>query len=405
MSRTGSSPNRCGIRSLDDLQQPARALLRVGGLDEVEVRRAVARPTSSGISPVVDPVRVDDDAARGRLPEDLGQPHHRHRARGDDVGQHLPGPDRRQLIDVADQDERRRAAARPAAARASAARPPSRSRPRRAGRTRAGRAPARRNLPLRGVDLEQPVDGLGLEAGRLRQPLGGPAGRRARAPRGRPSPVRTARIALHQRRLADAGTAGDDEQLRSDRQAERLGLACGERPCPAAARPTDQRSLGVDRRARRRAGGRAAAGARRCCARRRGAPRGRCTRPPSSVSPTTVAASSSAASASSTSSAGHARAAAPPRPAARPPAGRSGRRPCASHEREADAGAHADQRVFAPCRAFSAIRSAVTKPMPWMSAARRYGIVADDAQSRRRRRSCRCAPRARCRRRARAGTP
>ena len=38
----------------------------------------------------------------GGLPEHLGQPHHRHGAGGDDVGQHLAGPDRGKLVDVAD---------------------------------------------------------------------------------------------------------------------------------------------------------------------------------------------------------------------------------------------------------------------------------------------------------------
>ena len=49
---------------------------------------------------------VDDDPAGAGLAEDLGQAHHRHRPRADQVGEHLPGPDRRQLIDVA--DDRRR---------------------------------------------------------------------------------------------------------------------------------------------------------------------------------------------------------------------------------------------------------------------------------------------------------
>ena len=43
----------------------------------------------------------------GGLAEHLGQAHHRHRAGADDVGQHLPRPDRGQLVDVADQQQRR----------------------------------------------------------------------------------------------------------------------------------------------------------------------------------------------------------------------------------------------------------------------------------------------------------
>jgi len=38
----------------------------------------------------------------GCLPEDFGQANDRHRTGCDDVGQHLSGPDRRQLIDIAD---------------------------------------------------------------------------------------------------------------------------------------------------------------------------------------------------------------------------------------------------------------------------------------------------------------
>ena len=41
------------------------------------------------------------------LPEHLGQAHDGHRARADDVGQDLPGSDGRQLVDVADDEQRR----------------------------------------------------------------------------------------------------------------------------------------------------------------------------------------------------------------------------------------------------------------------------------------------------------
>ena len=50
---------------------------------------------------MIDPVRVGDDPAPRGLPEDLGQPHDRDRARGDDVGQDLPRADGRQLVDIA----------------------------------------------------------------------------------------------------------------------------------------------------------------------------------------------------------------------------------------------------------------------------------------------------------------
>ena len=56
---------------------------------------------------MVDPVRIDDDTALGGLSEDLGQAHDRHRSRRDDVTQNLPRAHRRQLIDIADEQQRR----------------------------------------------------------------------------------------------------------------------------------------------------------------------------------------------------------------------------------------------------------------------------------------------------------
>ena len=41
------------------------------------------------------------------LAEHFRQRHHRHGARADDVGEHLAGADGRQLVDVADEDQRR----------------------------------------------------------------------------------------------------------------------------------------------------------------------------------------------------------------------------------------------------------------------------------------------------------
>jgi hypothetical protein len=50
-------------------------------------------------------MRVDNDLALGGLAEDLGQAHDRHGARCDDVRQHLSRPNRRQLIDIADEQQ------------------------------------------------------------------------------------------------------------------------------------------------------------------------------------------------------------------------------------------------------------------------------------------------------------
>jgi hypothetical protein len=112
-------------------------------------------------------MRAGDNAALRGLPKHLGEAHHWHCARRDDVGQHLAWPDRRQLIDIAHEQERglvrhrfheglhqhdidhgclvdhqQVAVERVVVAAFETAAP--------------------------GVDLQQPVDGLGLEAGRLR---------------------------------------------------------------------------------------------------------------------------------------------------------------------------------------------------------------------------------------------
>ena len=55
---------------------------------------------------LVDPMRAGDDTALGRLPEHLGQPHDRYRPRGDNIGQDLARSDGRQLVDIANDQQR-----------------------------------------------------------------------------------------------------------------------------------------------------------------------------------------------------------------------------------------------------------------------------------------------------------
>jgi hypothetical protein len=50
---------------------------------------------------LVDPVGGGDDAALGRLPEHLGEANDGHGTGLNDVGEHLPRPDRGQLVDIA----------------------------------------------------------------------------------------------------------------------------------------------------------------------------------------------------------------------------------------------------------------------------------------------------------------
>src|SRR6516165_2099597 len=66
--------------------------------NEVEVA-VVSGWAEVGHRALVDAMSAGSDAALRRLPEHLGEPHHRHGARRDDVGEYLARPDRRQLID------------------------------------------------------------------------------------------------------------------------------------------------------------------------------------------------------------------------------------------------------------------------------------------------------------------
>jgi hypothetical protein len=90
---------------LYDCQQLSNTLFRIRGVDEIEI--AAFDRGEIGHQTLVDPVRIDDDPALGRLSEDLGQAHDRDRSRHDDVAENLPRADRRQLIDIADEQQRR----------------------------------------------------------------------------------------------------------------------------------------------------------------------------------------------------------------------------------------------------------------------------------------------------------
>ena len=103
MSRIGSSPKRLGMRSRTIARSFPHPLFRVRRINEIEVS-AFGRG-EIGHQAVVDPVRIDDDPALGSLPKDLGQAHDRHRSRRDDVAENLPRAHRRQLIDIADEQQ------------------------------------------------------------------------------------------------------------------------------------------------------------------------------------------------------------------------------------------------------------------------------------------------------------
>src|SRR5215831_3792158 len=80
-----------------DSQQLSDAFFSVRRVDKIEVAAVSRRKLWH--KALVDAMGIDDDPALGSPAEDLGQAHDRRGARRDDVGQHLPGPDRRQLID------------------------------------------------------------------------------------------------------------------------------------------------------------------------------------------------------------------------------------------------------------------------------------------------------------------
>ena len=99
---------------------------------------------------------------------------------------------------------------------------------------------------MHGIDLEQAMDGLRLDAGLLRHPFGGASGRRAEqdfhALGGE-----NAQDGVEQRRLADAGAAGDHREFRLQRHPDRGALRGGERLAGPLLDPGD-RLFGVDRR-------------------------------------------------------------------------------------------------------------------------------------------------------------
>ena len=145
----------------------------------------------------------------------------------DDVGQHLTGSDRRKLVDVANDqqrglvrhrlhqrlhqhdvdhgglvDDQQVAVERVVVAALEAA--------------------------ALGVDLQQPVNGLGLEPGCLGHALGGAAGRRAEQ---EPHALRreNAQNGFDDGGLAHARSAGDDQHLGRQGEPDRGNLAFGKR--------------------------------------------------------------------------------------------------------------------------------------------------------------------------------
>src|SRR5271157_6224022 len=108
----GIEPEPFGDAGLDQLQYSRDRRFWIVRRREIEIAVAGWRSQLRHIA-LVDPMGVDDDPARRRLPEDFGEPDHRNGPRPDDVRQDLPRTDRRQLVDVAHNEERRLVGNRP----------------------------------------------------------------------------------------------------------------------------------------------------------------------------------------------------------------------------------------------------------------------------------------------------
>src|SRR5512147_1582543 len=80
-------------------------LTKIGAFDEMKIAGRILQPFRH--PPPIDAVSVDDDAALDRLAEHFGEPHHGHGGRPNDVSKHLSGTDGRQLVNVANEDQRR----------------------------------------------------------------------------------------------------------------------------------------------------------------------------------------------------------------------------------------------------------------------------------------------------------
>ena len=186
MSRIGIEAEALGDARLHQFDDARHGGLRDRPLDEIEVALALGL-ARSGIAPWLMRWALMMMRLCGGLPEHLGQAHHRHSAGRDDVGQHLAGADRGQLVDVADEQQRGVVRHRLQSACISitstieVSSTTSRSQS-------SGLSLAALEAAALGIDLQQPVDGLGLEPGRFGHALGGAAGRRAQQKAARPWP-------------------------------------------------------------------------------------------------------------------------------------------------------------------------------------------------------------------------
>ena len=244
MSATGSTPNRSGMRCGHELEHEAGAVLGPARLDRIEVGQPLVRAIQHRHQPAIDAMGVLHDPAGRRLAEDLGQPRDRQAVRGDQVGQHLPRADRRQLVDVADQKQRR------FRRQGGEHRLHQRQIDHRhlvddqeiAGQRALGAPP--KAAPRLG--FEQAVQGPGVPPGALAEASRGAAGRRRQLDVD-PGLGQTEQDRLDQRGLAGAGAAGDHQELARQRRGERGALPRRETQRQLALDPAEARFGVLDR--------------------------------------------------------------------------------------------------------------------------------------------------------------
>ena len=169
---------------------------------------------------------VDDDSARGGLPENLGEAHDGCSARADDVRQHLRGSDGGQLVDIAD-DEQRRVIRRRLHQRLHQHDVDHGGLVDHEQIAIEGIVGVAREPAALGIDLQEPVDRLRLDARRFGHALGC-ATRRGAKQQSNVFGRKDLEDRIDDRRLADARPAGDHQRLGGQRQTDRCPLTLGE---------------------------------------------------------------------------------------------------------------------------------------------------------------------------------
>ena len=96
----GSRPKRRRDAGFDQFDDAHNRGLGIISLNKIKVALGFGF-AKVGYDALVDAVGIHDDLALGRLPEDFGEADHWHRAGWIDIGQHLAGPNRGKLVDVA----------------------------------------------------------------------------------------------------------------------------------------------------------------------------------------------------------------------------------------------------------------------------------------------------------------